>query len=158
MDHNIDFSGPDQIQTPQYHDIQENSLTNDEFEAYTISNNANMNDLQFKLDNFQKNQQDFQEKFKQMQDDFQNQMWNFMQNFHDGLLIPPPGEDKEHEATTDTELPSTKDIQPLPVQEPPQDSDIRQLIREECCAEVPEQQKQKMENTMLELVKICQEK
>nr|GEW37921.1 hypothetical protein [Tanacetum cinerariifolium] len=42
-------------------------------------------------------------------------------------------------------------------QEPPQDSDIHQLI-EECCVEVPEQQKQKMENTMFELVKICQEK
>nr|GFA86193.1 hypothetical protein [Tanacetum cinerariifolium] len=108
----------------------------------------------FKLDNFQKNQQDFQEKFEQMQDDLLNQMRNFMQNFQNG----PPGEDKEHEATTDTELPSTEDIQPLPVQEPPQDSVIRQLIREECCAEVPEQQKQKIEDTMLELVKICQEK
>nr|GFB05557.1 hypothetical protein [Tanacetum cinerariifolium] len=32
------------------------------------------------------------------------------------------------------------------------------LIREECCVEVPEEQKQKMENTMFELVKICQEK
>nr|GFA68281.1 hypothetical protein [Tanacetum cinerariifolium] len=42
-----------------------------------------------------------------------------MQNFHDGLLILPPGEDKEHEATTDTELSSTEDIQPLLVQEPP---------------------------------------
>nr|GEW16951.1 hypothetical protein [Tanacetum cinerariifolium] len=89
-----------------------------------------------------------------MQDDLLNQMRNFMQNFHDR----PPGEDKETEATMDTELPSTKDIQPLPVQEPPQDYDIRQLIREECCAEVPKQQKQKMEDTMLELVKICQEK
>nr|GEX44775.1 hypothetical protein [Tanacetum cinerariifolium] len=59
-----------------------------------------------------------------------------MQNFQNG----PPGEDKEHEATTDTELPSTEDIQPLPVQKPPQDSDIRQLIREECCVEVPEPQ------------------
>nr|GEY93411.1 hypothetical protein [Tanacetum cinerariifolium] len=57
----------------------------------------------------------------------------------------------------DTELPSTEDIQPLP-KKPPQDSDIRQLIREECCVEVPEQQKQKMEDIMLELVKICQEK
>nr|GFC40667.1 hypothetical protein [Tanacetum cinerariifolium] len=77
-----------------------------------------------------------------------------MQNFHDR----PPGEDKETEATTDTELPSTEDIQPLLVQKPPQDSDIRQLIREECCVEVPEQQKQKMEDTMLELVKFFQEK
>nr|GFD08013.1 hypothetical protein [Tanacetum cinerariifolium] len=50
-----------------------------------------------------------------MQDDLLNQMRNFMQNFHDR----PPGENKEHEATTDTELPSTEDIQPLPVQEPP---------------------------------------
>nr|GEY92944.1 hypothetical protein [Tanacetum cinerariifolium] len=86
-----------------------------------------------------------------MQDDFQNQMRNFMQNLHDG----PPGEDKEHEATTDTELPSTEDIQPLPVQEPPQDSDTHQLI-EECSTEVSE--KQSMEDTMLELVKSCQEK
>nr|GEZ02000.1 hypothetical protein [Tanacetum cinerariifolium] len=71
-----------------------------------------------------------------------------MQNLHDA----PPGEDKEPEATTDTELPSTEDIQPLPVQKPPQESNIRQLIREECCVEVPEQQKQKMEDTMLELL------
>nr|GFA99520.1 hypothetical protein [Tanacetum cinerariifolium] len=42
-------------------------------------------------------------------------------------------------------------------QEPPQDSDIHQLIVE-CSIKVPEQQKQKMEDTMLELVKICQKK
>nr|GEX62699.1 hypothetical protein [Tanacetum cinerariifolium] len=42
-------------------------------------------------------------------------------------------------------------------QEPPQDSDIHQLI-EECSIKVHEQQKQKMDDTMLELVKICQEK
>nr|GEU63352.1 hypothetical protein [Tanacetum cinerariifolium] len=81
-------------------------------------------------------------------------MRNFMKNLHDG----PPGEDKEHEATTDMELPSTEDIQPLPVQEPAQESDICQLIREECSIKVCEEQKQKMEDTMLELVKICQEK
>nr|GEY09274.1 hypothetical protein [Tanacetum cinerariifolium] len=155
---NVDFSGSDQIQTPQYHDVQKNSLTNDEFEAYTISNNANMNDLQFKLDNFQKKQQDFQEKFEQMQDNFQNQLWNFIQNFHDGLLIPPPGEEKKPEATTDMELLSTNDIQPLPVQEPPQNSDICQLIREECFVEVPEEQKHNMEKTMFDLVKICHHK
>nr|GEY32099.1 hypothetical protein [Tanacetum cinerariifolium] len=42
-------------------------------------------------------------------------------------------------------------------QEPPQDSDIHQLI-EECSIKVFEQQKQKREDTMFELVKICQEK
>nr|GEY94729.1 hypothetical protein [Tanacetum cinerariifolium] len=41
--------------------------------------------------------------------------------------------------------------------EPPQDSDIHQLI-EECSTEVSEEQKQSMENMMLELVKTCQEK
>nr|GEY68446.1 hypothetical protein [Tanacetum cinerariifolium] len=65
-----------------------------------------------------------------MQDDLLNQMRNFMQNLYDG----PPGEDKEHEATTDTEFPSTEDIQPLPVQKPPQDSDICQLIRKNVAA------------------------
>nr|GEZ86655.1 hypothetical protein [Tanacetum cinerariifolium] len=43
-------------------------------------------------------------------------------------------------------------------EEPPQDSEIRQLIREECCVEASEEQKRSMEDTMLELVKICQEK
>nr|GEZ28836.1 hypothetical protein [Tanacetum cinerariifolium] len=42
-------------------------------------------------------------------------------------------------------------------QELPQDSDIHQLI-DECCEEVPEQQKQKMEDTMFDLVKICHHK
>nr|GEZ17408.1 hypothetical protein [Tanacetum cinerariifolium] len=42
-------------------------------------------------------------------------------------------------------------------QEPPQESDIHQLI-EECGVEVPEQQKQKMEKTMFDLVKICHHK
>nr|GEU90932.1 hypothetical protein [Tanacetum cinerariifolium] len=42
-------------------------------------------------------------------------------------------------------------------EEPPQDSDMHQLI-EVCSTEICEEQKQSMEDTMLELVKICQEK
>nr|GFB59061.1 hypothetical protein [Tanacetum cinerariifolium] len=42
-------------------------------------------------------------------------------------------------------------------QEPPQDSNMHQLI-DECCEEVPEEQKQNMEKTMLDLVKICHHK
>nr|GFC55246.1 hypothetical protein [Tanacetum cinerariifolium] len=42
-------------------------------------------------------------------------------------------------------------------QEPPQDSDIHQLI-EECSIEVPVQQKQNMEKTVLDLVKFCHHK
>nr|GEU53094.1 hypothetical protein [Tanacetum cinerariifolium] len=41
---------------------------------------------------------------------------------------------------------------------PPQDSDIRQLIREECCIKVYEDQEQNMENMILELVEICRQK
>nr|GFA45881.1 hypothetical protein [Tanacetum cinerariifolium] len=43
-------------------------------------------------------------------------------------------------------------------EKPPQDFDIRQLIRKECCIEVCEEQKQNMKNTILELVKICRQK
>nr|GFB59878.1 hypothetical protein [Tanacetum cinerariifolium] len=43
------------------------------------------------------------------------------------------------------------------IQEPPRESDICQLI-EECCVEVPEEQKQNMEDTMHDLVKICHHK
>nr|GEZ55138.1 hypothetical protein [Tanacetum cinerariifolium] len=130
---------------------QQNTVTHSKFEAYTNANDANMNNLQFKFDNFQKNQQDFQKKFEQKQDDFQNQMMNFMQNLYhnkpssssslpsntipnpkgeakaittkSGMSykeppIPPPGVEQQEptEATKDTELPSTKDIQPPSVQ------------------------------------------
>nr|GFB44340.1 hypothetical protein [Tanacetum cinerariifolium] len=63
------------------------------------------------------------------------------------IVVSNPDQEKKPEATTDTELSSTKDIHPLAVQEPPQDLDIHQLI-EECCEEVPEEQKQKMEDTI----------
>nr|GEW93774.1 hypothetical protein [Tanacetum cinerariifolium] len=61
---------------------QQNTVTQGKLEAYTTTNDANMNNLQFKFDNFQKNQQDFQKKFEQKQDDFQNQMMHFMQNLY----------------------------------------------------------------------------
>nr|GEZ95008.1 reverse transcriptase domain-containing protein [Tanacetum cinerariifolium] len=43
---------------------QQNTVTQGKFEAYTTVNNANMNNLQLKFDNFQRNQQDFQKKFE----------------------------------------------------------------------------------------------
>nr|GEW44987.1 reverse transcriptase domain-containing protein [Tanacetum cinerariifolium] len=138
-------------QTPTYQaPAQQNTITNSKFKAYTNANDANMNNLQIKFDNFQKNQPDFQKKFEQKQDDFQNQMINFMQNLYNnkpscssslssntipnpkgeakaittrsgisykGPSISPPGVEQEPtEATKDTELPSTKDIQPSSVQ------------------------------------------
>nr|GEY44682.1 hypothetical protein [Tanacetum cinerariifolium] len=115
---------------------QQNTVTHSKFEAYTNANDANMNNLQLKFDNFQKNQHDFQKKFEQKQDDSQNQMMNFMQNLYNnkpsGMTykeppIPPPSVEEQEptEETTDTELPSTEDIQPPLVQvQVPEDKPI----------------------------------
>nr|GFB88513.1 hypothetical protein [Tanacetum cinerariifolium] len=62
------FQNP-QPQNPNFQALrQQNAVTQGKFEAYTIANDANMNNLQLKFDNFQRNQQDFQKKFKQKQD------------------------------------------------------------------------------------------
>nr|GEZ80115.1 hypothetical protein [Tanacetum cinerariifolium] len=84
-----------QQQTPNYQAlVSQNSELNSRFEAYTNANNANVNDLQIKFDNFQKNQQDFQKKFEQKQDYFQNQMMNLLQSF------------KNNQASSSSSLPS----------------------------------------------------
>nr|GFA98889.1 reverse transcriptase domain-containing protein [Tanacetum cinerariifolium] len=61
---------------------QQNTVTQGKFKAYTTANDANMNNLKLKFDNFQRNQQDFQKNFEQKQDDFQNQMMQFMHNLY----------------------------------------------------------------------------
>nr|GEY55372.1 reverse transcriptase domain-containing protein [Tanacetum cinerariifolium] len=43
-------------------------------------------------------------------------------------------------------------------EEPPRNSDIRQLIREECCIEVCKEQKKNMEDTLRELLEVCRQK
>nr|GEV80830.1 hypothetical protein [Tanacetum cinerariifolium] len=43
-------------------------------------------------------------------------------------------------------------------EKPPQDSDIRQLVREECGINVCEKKKKNMEDTMLELLEVCRQK
>nr|GFD04987.1 hypothetical protein [Tanacetum cinerariifolium] len=69
-------------QNPNFQALPQNAVTQGKLEGYTIANDANMNNLQLKFDNFQRNQQDFQKKFEQKQDDFQNQMMQFMQNLY----------------------------------------------------------------------------
>nr|GFA72258.1 reverse transcriptase domain-containing protein [Tanacetum cinerariifolium] len=69
-------------QNPNFQALPQNAVTQGKFEAYTTANDANMNNLQLKFDNFQRNQLDFQKKFEQKQDDFQNQMMQFMQNLY----------------------------------------------------------------------------
>nr|GFA50023.1 hypothetical protein [Tanacetum cinerariifolium] len=76
-----------QPQSPNFQALpQQNAITQGKFEAYTTANDANMNNIQLKFDNFQRNQQDFQKKFEQKQDDFQNQMMPFMQNLYNKPL------------------------------------------------------------------------
>nr|GFC62826.1 hypothetical protein [Tanacetum cinerariifolium] len=69
-------------QNPNFQALPQNAVTQGKFKAYTTANDANINNLQLKFDNFQRNQQDFQKKFEQKQDDFQNQMMQFMQNLY----------------------------------------------------------------------------
>nr|GEZ09570.1 hypothetical protein [Tanacetum cinerariifolium] len=69
-------------QNLNFQSLPQNAVTQGKFEAYTTANDANMNNLQLKFDNFQRNQQDFQKKFEQKHDDFQNQMMQFMQNLY----------------------------------------------------------------------------
>nr|GEX66874.1 hypothetical protein [Tanacetum cinerariifolium] len=88
MAQNIDFSGSDQIQTPQYPDVHPPS----------------------------------QEKSNEV--------------FH-------PNHSVQYKENLENSSNSTQKKE-----EPPQDSDIRQLIREECCVEASEEQKQNMEDTI----------
>nr|GEU48185.1 hypothetical protein [Tanacetum cinerariifolium] len=100
---NINFSGSDQIQPPQYPDVHPPSqeISNEVFQAnHSIQNEESL------------------------------------ENSSDEIAASDSNQEKE---------------------EPPQDSNIHQLI-EECRIKVCEEQKKSMEDTMLELDKICQEK
>nr|GEV97901.1 reverse transcriptase domain-containing protein [Tanacetum cinerariifolium] len=76
------YQNPPQQASTYQTPVLQNSVSNNKFEAYTKANYANMNNLQLKFDNFQKNQQEFQTSFEKKQDEFQNMMMNFMQNLH----------------------------------------------------------------------------
>nr|GEV09236.1 hypothetical protein [Tanacetum cinerariifolium] len=141
------YQNPPQQASTYQAPVSQNS--NNKFEVYTKANDANMNNLQLKFDNFKRNQQEFQKGFERKQEEFQNKMMSFMQNLnknkassssslpsntipnpineakaittrsgisYDGPPIPPPVMEKEPEATKDTELSSTENIQPHSVQ------------------------------------------
>nr|GFA51546.1 hypothetical protein [Tanacetum cinerariifolium] len=106
---------------------QQNAVTQGKFEAYTTANDANMNNLQLKFNNFQRNQQDFQKKFEQKQDDFQNQMMQFMQNLYSkpstsssslpsNTISNPKGESKAITTRSEPPIPPTGVNQQEPVE------------------------------------------
>nr|GEW22935.1 Pol polyprotein [Tanacetum cinerariifolium] len=133
---NINFSGSDQIQTPQYSDVNPPSpeIKYDQSTTTDCPIFLNGDDGHFVQDK------------------------ESLENPFSEIAVSKPDNESEPEATTDTELLSTEDIQPLAVQEPSQDSDICQLIREDCCISICEEQKQNMEKAMLDLVKSCHHK
>nr|GEV99991.1 hypothetical protein [Tanacetum cinerariifolium]GEW63297.1 hypothetical protein [Tanacetum cinerariifolium] len=111
MDQNINFSGSDQIQTPQYPDVHSPSQ--------------------------EMNEEVFQAEGELMKFEGAGRVQGISRNSSKEIAISKFNQEKE---------------------EPPQDSDIHHLIREECCVEASEEHKQNMEDTILELVKICRQK
>nr|GFB68950.1 hypothetical protein [Tanacetum cinerariifolium] len=124
MAQNIEFSSSDQIQTPQYPDIhplfQEKS---EEVSQYSKPENPN------KL--FQKLLEDLKEltEYKNSQSRDHPIFLNDDENHFD--------QNKESLENPSNEIVVSSSNQEK--EEPPQDSDIRKLIREECCIEVSEE-------------------
>nr|GEV80219.1 hypothetical protein [Tanacetum cinerariifolium] len=138
MDKNIDFSGSDQIQTPQYLDIHTPSqeISDEVFHA----KGDLMKSIETFLEKF--NCIPFEEKPPILL-----QAWdcsNFLNDNEDHS-----DQNKESLENSSTEIVVSNSNQEK--EGPSQESDIRQLIREECCVEASEEQKQNMEDTILEL-------
>nr|GEU91644.1 hypothetical protein [Tanacetum cinerariifolium] len=180
MDQNIDFSGLDQIQTPQYPVIHHPSQEISE-EVFQAKGDL-MKSIQTFLEEF--NCIPFGEKPKillQAWDKFfaiqhaqpEDSNILFQKLLKDLQIInkeltecnhPTFFDDNEDHSVQYKEYleNSPKEITTLnsnqEKEKPPQDFDICQLVREECCIEVCEEQKKNMENTMLELIEVCRQK
>nr|GEZ38519.1 hypothetical protein [Tanacetum cinerariifolium] len=180
MDQNIDFSGLDQIQTPQYPVIYPPSQEISE-QVFQAKGDL-MKSIQTFLEEF--NCIPFGEKPKillQARDKFfaiqhaQTEDSNelFQKLFEDLQIINKELTDcnrptffdnnedhsvqyKEYLENSSKETAASNSNQDK--EKPPHDFDIRQLVREECFIEVCEEQKKNMENTMLELAEVCRQK
>nr|GEY15108.1 hypothetical protein [Tanacetum cinerariifolium] len=157
MDQNIDSSGFDQIQPPQYPE-----MSKEVFQA---------------KGNLMKSIQTFLEKFNRIS--FEEMLKFLLQAWEKYFAI-------QHAQPEDTHELFQKLLEDLQIineelaeyinspknssnaiaawnfnQEkkgPPQDSDIRQLVKEECGIKVCKEQKQNMEDTLLELLEVCRQK
>nr|GEZ74085.1 hypothetical protein [Tanacetum cinerariifolium] len=160
MDQNFDFSGSDQIQTLQYPDVHPTSqeISDEVFHA----KGDLMKSIQTFLEEF--NCIPFEEKATILLQAWfkifaikHDQPKNSNELFH--KLLEDLKELAEYKESLDN---SSKEIATSSSNQekegPPQDFDIRQLIREECSVEVSEEEKQNMEDTMLELVEIFRQK
>nr|GEY65724.1 hypothetical protein [Tanacetum cinerariifolium] len=176
---NVDFSGSDQIQTPQYPDVNPSSpeISNEEiFQA----RGELMKSIQTFLERFncipfeEKPQilfqtwetffaiqcsqpEDSNELFQKLLKDLKELAEYDQFTSTDHPIFLNDNEDHHVQNRESPENSSKENVVSKTNQEPPQSSDIHQLI-EECSVEVPEEQKQNMEKTMLDLVKICHHK
>nr|GEZ89988.1 hypothetical protein [Tanacetum cinerariifolium] len=151
MDQNIDFSDSDQIQTPQFPDIHPPSQEISD-EVFQAKGNL-MKFIQFFLEEF--NYIPFGEKPKILL-----QAWDkfftirHAQPEDSNELFQKLLEDLKELAEYKESLQNSSEIATSNSNQekegPPQDFGIHQLIREECCIEVCEEQKKNMENTMLD--------
>nr|GEV44897.1 reverse transcriptase domain-containing protein [Tanacetum cinerariifolium] len=165
MDQNIDFSGFDQIQTPP----PSNEISDEVFHAKSDL----MKSIQIFLEEF--NYIPFEEKppillqawfkffaIQYAQPENLNEL--FQKLIEDLQIIKElkcnrpifSDNNEDHSDNSSKEISSSSSNQEK--EGPPQDYDIRQLIRKECCVEVCEEQKQNMEDTILELAEICRQK
>nr|GEV12922.1 hypothetical protein [Tanacetum cinerariifolium] len=159
MDQNVNFSGSNQIQTPQYPEVHPPSQISDEVSQ---AKRDLMKSIQPFLEEF--NCIPFEEKatillqawfkfFAIKHDQPENSNELFQKLLED---LKESAEYKESLENSSNEINASNSNQEK--EEPSQDSNIRQLIREECGIEVCEEQKQNMEDTILELVEICRQK
>nr|GFB58830.1 hypothetical protein [Tanacetum cinerariifolium] len=142
INQNVDFSGSDQIQTPQYPDVHPPSQQKSE-EVFQAKGDL------------MKSIQTFLEKFICIP--FEELAEYDNSSRRDRSIFLNDDEDHFDQNKECLEKFSDEITASNPNQKPPQDSDIHQLI-EECSVEVCEEQKQSMEDTMLELVKIYRQK
>nr|GEZ13434.1 hypothetical protein [Tanacetum cinerariifolium] len=163
MDQNNDSSGFDQIQTPQYPVIRPPSQEISE-EVFQAKGDL-MKSIQIFLEKF--NCIPFGEKpeillqawgiffaIQHAQPEDSDKFWDCPTLFNDN-------EDhsvqyKEYLENPSNEITASNSNQEK--EKPPQDFDIRQLIREECCIEACRKQKQNTKDTMLELIEVCRQK
>nr|GEW54412.1 hypothetical protein [Tanacetum cinerariifolium] len=174
MDQNIDFTGSDQIQTPQYPEIHPPSqeISDEVFQAkgdlmksiHTFLEEFNYIPFEekpeillqawYKFFAIQYAQPvDSNELFQKLLEDLQIINKELIECNRPTFFDDNEEHYVQYKENLENSLNSNQEKEG-----PPQDSDIHQLIREKCCIEVYEEQRQKMENTILELVEICRQK
>nr|GEV80786.1 hypothetical protein [Tanacetum cinerariifolium] len=150
MNQNIDSSGFDQFETPKYLVIHHPSQEINE-EVFQAKGNL-MKSIQTFLEKF--NRISFGEKPKELAEYINSSSWNRPTFFNDN---------EEHSVQYKKYLENSSNTIDASnfnqeKENPPQDSDIRQLVIEECGIKVCEKQKKNMEDTLLELLEVCRQK